>query len=110
MTNRDLGAELLLAVREIKRGGGRRYVVEVPRDVPMIRPAHLPSQSAFGALLGVSVRTLQDWEKGRRHPTGPASRSCALPIGTRGRWSIDRSRRTRAEAGVARWDSIEASP
>ena len=72
MTNRDLGAELLEAVREIKRGGGRRYVVEVPRDVPTIRQRTGLSQSAFAALLGVSVRTLQDWEQGRRHPTGPA--------------------------------------
>jgi putative transcriptional regulator len=30
------------------------------------------SQSAFAALLGVSVRTLQDWEQGRREPTGAA--------------------------------------
>ena len=72
MTNRDLGAELLEAVREIKRGGGRRYVVEVPRDVPTFRQRTGLSQSAFAALLGVSVRTLQDWEQGRRHPTGPA--------------------------------------
>ena len=72
MTNRDLGAELLEAVREIKRGGGRRYVVEIPRDVPTIRQRTGLSQSAFAALLGVSVRTLQDWEQGRRHPTGPA--------------------------------------
>jgi putative transcriptional regulator len=72
MTNRDIGAELLEAVREIKRGGGRRYEVEVPRDVPTIRQRTGLSQSAFAALLGVSVRTLQDWEQGRRHPTGPA--------------------------------------
>ena len=72
MTSRDLGAELLEAVREIKRGGGRRYVVEVPRDVPTIRQRTGLSQSAFAALLGVSVRTLQDWEQGRRRPTGPA--------------------------------------
>ena len=30
------------------------------------------SQSAFAALMGVSLRTLQDWEQGRRQPTGPA--------------------------------------
>ena len=30
------------------------------------------SQSEFAALLGVSVRTLQDWEQGRREPSGAA--------------------------------------
>jgi DNA-binding transcriptional regulator YiaG len=30
------------------------------------------SQSAFAVLLGVSVRTLQDWEQGRREPSGAA--------------------------------------
>ena len=30
------------------------------------------SQSAFAKLLGVSLRTLQDWEQGRRQPTGAA--------------------------------------
>ena len=30
------------------------------------------SQSKFAALLGVNVRTLQNWEQGHRHPTGPA--------------------------------------
>lgn len=30
------------------------------------------SQSEFSTLLGVSLRTLQEWEQGRRTPTGPA--------------------------------------
>ena len=30
------------------------------------------SQSAFAKLLGVSVRTLQEWEQGRRKPSGAA--------------------------------------
>ncbi|MCA9414505.1 MAG: helix-turn-helix domain-containing protein, partial [Candidatus Omnitrophica bacterium] len=30
------------------------------------------SQSTFAALIGVSLRTLQNWEQGHRHPTGPA--------------------------------------
>jgi putative transcriptional regulator len=30
------------------------------------------SQSQFATLLGVSKRTLQDWEQGRREPSGAA--------------------------------------
>jgi len=30
------------------------------------------SQTAFARLLGVSVRTLQEWEQGRRIPSGAA--------------------------------------
>ncbi|WP_241693483.1 helix-turn-helix domain-containing protein [Endozoicomonas acroporae] len=30
------------------------------------------SQSAFASFMGVSVRTIQDWEQGRRNPQGPA--------------------------------------
>jgi putative transcriptional regulator len=30
------------------------------------------SQTAFAQLLGVSVRTLQEWEQGRREPSGAA--------------------------------------
>ena len=30
------------------------------------------SQQQFAALLGISVRTLHDWEQGRRGPSGPA--------------------------------------
>jgi putative transcriptional regulator len=31
------------------------------------------SQADFAAMLGVSVRTLQDWEQGRREPSGAAN-------------------------------------
>lgn len=30
------------------------------------------TQSQFAALIGVSQRTLENWEQGRRRPTGPA--------------------------------------
>ncbi len=69
---RDIGAELLQAVRDIKAGRGRRFTLELPEDVRAIRARVGLSQSAFAALLGVSVRTLQDWEQGRRKPRGPA--------------------------------------
>ena len=68
MSKRDLGKELIEGIQAIKRGKGKRYTVDVPSDVKEIRERLGLSQSAFAALLGVSVRTLQDWEQGRRHP------------------------------------------
>ena len=69
---RDIGQELLDGVRAIKAGKGKRRVVELFQDVQAIRERLGLSQSAFAALLGVSTRTLQDWEQGRRQPTGAA--------------------------------------
>lgn len=67
---RNVGKEILEGLREIKSGDYGR-VVSVP-DVASIREKTELSQSRFAALLGVSVRTLQDWEQGRRAPSGAA--------------------------------------
>ena len=67
---RDIGREILDGLREIKRGEHGR-ITNVP-VVASIRNRTGLSQSAFAALLGVSVRTLQDWEQGRRTPSGAA--------------------------------------
>jgi len=67
---RNIGREILDGLREIKSGDYGR-VVNVP-DVATIREKTGLSQSRFAALLGVSVRTLQDWEQGRRAPSGAA--------------------------------------
>ena len=69
---RNIGQELLSGIRAINAGKGKRVKVEVTQDVQSIRERMGLSQSAFAALLGVSARTLQDWEQGRRQPTGPA--------------------------------------
>jgi putative transcriptional regulator len=69
---RDVWQEVLNGVREIKAGGGKRISVE-PRS-PIVR-ARLKSgltQAQFAALLGVSPRTLEQWEQGRRVPSGAA--------------------------------------
>ena len=68
--NRDIGSEILHGIREIKRGKTGR-ILNVP-PVADIREKTGLSQSRFAALLGVSVRTLQDWEQGRRTPSGAA--------------------------------------
>jgi putative transcriptional regulator len=68
--SRDIGAEILQGLREIKRGEYGR-VINVP-DITRIREKTGLSQARFAQLLGVSVRTLQDWEQGRRAPSGAA--------------------------------------
>ncbi len=67
---RNIGVEILKGIREIKRGVHGR-VVNVP-PVGAIRERIGLSQSRFAQLLGVSVRTLQEWEQGRRAPSGAA--------------------------------------
>ncbi len=64
--------ETLEAVRSIKAGHvGHIETVELPPVVEARQKAGL-TQSRFAELLGVSVRTLQDWEQGRRKPTRAA--------------------------------------
>jgi len=67
---REIGTEILEGVRQLKRGETGR-VVNVP-SVRSIREKTGLSQTKFAALLGVSVRTLQDWEQQRRAPSGAA--------------------------------------
>ena len=67
---RNIGAEILSGLREIKRGEHGR-VSNLP-PVGEIRESTGLSQSRFAELLGVSVRTLQEWEQGRRAPSGAA--------------------------------------
>ena len=61
---RNIGEEILQGLREIKRGEYGR-IINVP-DVSAIREKTGLSQTKFARLLGVSLRTLQDWEQGRR--------------------------------------------
>lgn len=65
---RNIGAELLKSVRQMKAGKGR--VVLSP--VISARKKSGMSQAEFASLLGVSVRTLQEWEQGCRQPSGAA--------------------------------------
>lgn len=69
-TKRDIGKEILDGIREIKRGEHGR-VINVP-PVGAVRESTGLSQSQFAHLLGVSIRTLQEWEQGRRAPSGAA--------------------------------------
>ena len=74
--SRDIGSEFLEGIRQLKRGKIGR-VVSVPPVAETRARAGL-SQSEFARLLGVSVRTLQEWEQGRRVPSGPARALLAI--------------------------------
>ena len=96
---RDIGAELLQSVQDLKAGRwGRKTTIETLPDGTVRRRIELPSgkvqldevlagarwallsartharlsQADFAAALGVSKRTLENWEQGRAEPTGPA--------------------------------------
>lgn len=69
----NVGHEILENIRAIKQGKGKRFRVEKPDDIKTTREHMHFSQSTFAAVLGVSIRTLQDWEQGRRKPSGAAN-------------------------------------
>lgn len=71
-------AELVSSVQDMGRHmrgenvkGTRLIKVREP-NVPTIRRKSGLSQSQFAALIGVNLRTFQNWEQGRTRPTGPA--------------------------------------
>ena len=70
--------QLVKGVREMKRhiaGKSVRGIKTMELTAPnvrTIREASRTSQSQFAKLIGVNVRTLQNWEQQRTHPTGPA--------------------------------------
>ena len=73
-SNRDIGEELLQSIRDMK--AGKSQVVVSPAIEARSRTGL--SQSQFAALLGVSVRTLQGWEQGRKQPSGAARTLLAI--------------------------------
>lgn len=73
--SRDIASELEASVRGMLAGQG----AEVPiSPVVAARMKYGLSQARLAALLGVSVRTLQEWEQGRRHPSGAAKTLFAI--------------------------------
>ena len=77
MAKRDIGQEILDGLREIKahkegKVDLRKRTFQPPPPANEIRAKLQLSQTAFAGLMGVSLRTLQDWEQGRRQPTGSA--------------------------------------
>jgi len=77
MSKRDIGQEILEGIHDIKayKAGEKvlcTHTITEPAPPQVIRAKLKLSQSAFAGLMGVSLRTVQDWEQGRRKPSGPA--------------------------------------
>lgn len=73
----DLFNELVESIQEageIKKGIAEalRTFKYSPMDIKNIREKLEVSQSELALILGVSKRTIQNWEQGRREPVGPA--------------------------------------
>ena len=64
--------DLLASVRQMRRGHAARVTKFTLPPAAEARAKVGLSQQDFARLLGVSARTLQDWEQGRREPTGAA--------------------------------------
>ncbi len=78
---KDLLAELEESIRQMKkiRKGALKAKVTRAKDLGLetidagaVRKRLGVSQAKFAELLGISLRTLQGWEQGRRQPEGPA--------------------------------------
>jgi putative transcriptional regulator len=71
-TGSDLGEKLLQSVREMKSGKVACATQAAPNKVAAARMRTGLSQAQFAKALNISPRTLQEWEQGRRQPSGAA--------------------------------------
>ena len=77
---RDIGVELLQSVKEIKAGKyDASHEINIPEVVEARNKVGL-TQVQFADLMGVSKRTLQEWEQGRKKPSGAASSLLKIAI------------------------------
>ena len=80
-SERNIGEELIQAAKEIKaHREGNLHPKVVSNDIIMARNNLKLSQSQFAALLGVSKRTLEQWEQERRDPSQAAQRLIQIAI------------------------------
>ena len=72
MSGQELGEKLLKSVKEMKSGKAARATQIAPNEVAAARLKTGLSQAQFAQALHISPRTLQEWEQGRRDPSGAA--------------------------------------
>jgi len=77
---RNIGEELLQAMRDIKAGRVGRVSTMEASPLASVRLRISLSQNEFAKMLGVSLRTLQEWEQGRRTPSGAAKSLITIAI------------------------------
>ncbi len=76
--SRDIGAEIRRGLKQVRGGhAAREHHVEVPEALEARTRSGL-SQQKFADVLGVSRRTLEGWEQGRRKPSGAARALLAI--------------------------------
>ena len=102
----ELGLKLLHSVREMKARKFARVTEVAVNEVVQARQSTGMSQAKFASALHISKRTLQEWEQGRRSPSGAAAHpqfpgrcTCAepgLPRCVRHRHRLDQPLRCRA--------------
>ena len=68
----ELGLKLLQSVCEMKAGKFARVTQVAINEVIEARQSTGMSQAEFASALHISKRTLQEWEQGRRSPSGAA--------------------------------------
>jgi putative transcriptional regulator len=72
ISGEELGQKLLQSVREMKAGKAARITQITPNEVATARLRTGLTQAQFAMALQISARTLQEWEQGRRKPSGAA--------------------------------------
>jgi putative transcriptional regulator len=72
ITSEELGQKLLRSIQEMKAGKAARITHVAPNEVAAARLKTGLSQAQFAKALHISARTLQEWEQGRRQPSGAA--------------------------------------
>lgn len=72
MSGEELGNKLLQSVKEMKAGKAARSTQIAPNEVAAARQKTGLTQTQFAKALQISSRTLQEWEQGRRQPSGAA--------------------------------------
>ena len=70
---RNLANELVSGITALKNGKGNSIIWPSPSAITTLRAKLNLSQTQFAKTIGISVKTLQDWEQARRSPQGPAT-------------------------------------